>query len=195
MVKLNCATVSQSATLQSPTQGIFTRAATYIRLIWPHLPLGIAQRPGIRNLEPIAIPLILLQIVPWRPRKVHQRRPGVPDGRELHVVDRRVVVDAITGAVAVCGHAEADFGASYHVGRLRTVGGLERAPAAGHGRVVDADDGRDLVGLVPFRVAPPLTGLFGVHVAGAMSVSDHVGRVRGPGAQTERMSILARRCR
>lgn len=103
----------------------------------------------------------------------------MPDSRELHGVDRGVVVEGITGAVAVGGHAEADLGAGEHVGRLRAVGGLERAPAACHGRVVDADDGRDFVGLVPFLVVPPVTLAFGIHVAGTMLVSGRVGQCEG----------------
>jgi len=90
----------------------------------PKRPLVVIDRPRVRNLEPVSLVAPeTLQVVIGGPREVHLAGAGMPE-------------DAVL-AVAVPGDAEADLGASEHVGRFRRSGEFERVPPAGHVGTVD----------------------------------------------------------
>ena len=123
---------------------------TYI-MFPPNQPLIIPHRPCIRNLEPIAVALVLLQITVRRTGEVDLRGALVP-------------IDAVF-AVAIPRDSESYFGAGQDVGCFGGWCRGECRSAAGDVGGVDVHLGRDFGVVASFGVVPWSGWVFGDYVA------------------------------
>ena len=123
---------------------------TYI-MFPPNQPLIIPHRACIRNLEPIAVALVLLQITVRRTGEVDLRGALVP-------------IDAVF-AVAIPRDSESYFGAGQDVGCFGGWCRGECRSAAGDVGGVDVHLGRDFGVVASFGVVPWSGWVFGDYVA------------------------------
>jgi hypothetical protein len=95
----------------------------------------VVQRTGVRNLEPVAIALVVLEIVVGRAREVDDPRAGMPEARVRRVV-RRISVPVPVGR-----DAETYLGTGEDIDRLSARRRVEGQPSACDVWVVGPYDG------------------------------------------------------
>jgi len=150
MVKLNCVVRDGDVSvLMAWETGVIEkerkRQKTHIGYARPQGPVRVVQRTGVRNLEPVAVALVALEIVVGRAREVDDPRAGMPEARVRRVVGR------VSVPVPVGRDAEAHLGAGEDVDRLGARRRVERQPSARDVWVVGPYDGVELPTLVSLR--------------------------------------------